>query len=117
MELNQLKILHKNHYKHNLPRPAIIGFYCIDKNREYLPTSENLKYIFNYPMNEVEFNLNDGYSSFVPKDEEQLNADKLKFLLTWIDYNNYLDKLSTKEVLSHLFNFNFMLSTVMLIYR
>lgn len=97
MSSDTLQVIRKNNYEYKLPSPTIVGFFCIDKNRQFLPTSENLKYLYEYATR-VNFNLNDGYDCFVPKDQQALNDEKLKHILRWIDYNNYLDKLSKKKV-------------------
>lgn len=63
-------------------KPAIRGCHSLDSNRKYLHTRENLKFLMLPKKRDIHFDLNTGYSSYVPlvKDNE-----KLRNLLLFIE--------------------------------
>lgn len=75
--------------KSNFPFPKTVGFYTLDRNRNFLNDMSGLKY-FKEPvdMNEVDFDLNVGFESFVKKPETAQNEGirhVLRFILENIE--------------------------------
>lgn len=79
---------------HSFQKPKAVGFFSIlDEKRTYSRKADNLKYLRTEFDNKVQFDLNDGYESYIPKPVTVENETKLDSLLQWLTYEKTLDKL------------------------
>lgn len=93
MASENLRIVMKDDYFPSFSCPSIIGFYCIDEKRQFLPSSKNLKYLLR-PNPTAKLNLNSGFETYIPKTETIENEERIDSLFHWISHNQYFSTLT-----------------------
>lgn len=84
-------------------KPLVLGHYCLDSNRRYQPNASLLKYLYFKEEVGVNFDLNEGLSKHVPKDESL--DEKLDNIFSWLLRNEWypIERLNVSEIHFYLF--------------
>lgn len=90
---NELIVGKKFDSNSDFQKPTVVGHFCLDSDRNYLPNASLLKYLYFKEEADVNFDLNDGLSKHIAKDE-YLN-EKLDHIFCWLHRNKYTEELST----------------------
>lgn len=70
-----------------IAKPDIIGYFSVDRNRQFIPDFSNCKYLKLPPSNEpIQFDLNKGYE-VVEHKPDSVNEEKLNHILNYILLN------------------------------
>ncbi len=78
----------------NYERPRIVGFFSIDKNRQFDPSNGSLKYLRRQGLEYRQLNLNTGYGRCLWRNETPENEEKISFILQWLIHTSRLPSLA-----------------------
>lgn len=85
MSEDKLNVTLKTDFFPKFQKPAVVGFYDVDPNRQLKPGARNLKYLFKDGQQSLPFDLNDGFDNFTAKKRTLDNEEKLDILLQWLN--------------------------------
>ncbi len=95
--IRNLEIVSKHDYFPTFQQPVIIGFYDLDANRQFYSSSVNLKYLFRIDPR-AKLDLNAGFETYVPKNENLENVERIDSILLWLYHRKFLKNIVNSRV-------------------
>ncbi|XP_065199568.1 decapping and exoribonuclease protein-like isoform X2 [Planococcus citri] len=97
MSTDKLNVTLKTDAFPKFQKPAVVGFFDVDHNRQIKPGAGNLKYLFKDGYSALPFDLNHGFETFTEKNRSLDNEEKLNILLQWLNKESDLKQKILSE--------------------